>query len=751
MQRRDSNRPFRGRDRRPVGRGSGTAISQAAIRQRQAARKGPPPFAAADILDAAALVARLTRHADLLAEYLWNRFSATSRQTLSSPAGADAQAVLKILVDEFNGIAQGELIYEKQRFAPITFCKETRILLVQRPRGDRLVRLNRSLLVDAFPAELRRVGRPADMRDTVYRAEKRPSGTKGKRKLSIRQRLLQLAAMVVVLLLLLAVAKPVYRVYRQWAAERSLDQANGFLAKTDYRNAALAARKVLGYQPNNIGATRIMAHLAELAGLPEAIKWRQRMVELEPTIVTNRLALARTALELRNPLLAQLTLENIAETNRNTSAFHQLWAMLELNKGRIKEAAQHLAIATRLEPDNPVLRLNLAAVHLQSETPAEVAAAQKTLLALSEEAGTRRGALQHLVKFAADQKDFARAQQFSEKLVADPGAAFEDRLLHLSVLEGTQAPSLTNYLATVRSEAEQRPERIQTFTAWLVGHNRTAEALSWLTALPEATTQQQPVMLAISDCYIAQKDWARLDEYLKGKKWEHQEFLRLALLAGTASKQKDEVKAKSLWQSAVVEGTGSLRALQALARMAQDWRWAKERDEVLWLIVERFPMESQALQALEEAYVSNGNTRGLNKLYTYLVDSGVKEVSESMKFLFAKNNLASTLLLLKNQLNRAHEFAKDVYRAHPENPAFAATYAYSEHVQGNTQAGLQALEKLKPAMLEIPAIATYYGVLLAANGDAAKAGKYLELARTARLLPEEQALVTNALAKVQSR
>lgn len=419
--------------------------------------------------------------------------------------------------------------------------------------------------------------------------------------------------------------------------------------------------------------------------------------------------------------------------------------MLEITIGRLPEAEKHLAEASKIEPDNKLLQLNLAVLHLQSEDAAIAGAAEKKLLELAEEPKTRRGALQHLIQFASQKKDFARAQQLSEKLIADSEAKFEDRLLHLSILEAAKAGTFTNFLAALQKESEQRPEHIHTFANWMITTKRAAEALPWLLALPDDTRQQQPVTMAITDCYIGLQDWAKLEEYLKEKNWEYQEFLRLAVLAGAAAKQQDEAKAKSLWQSAVVEATSSLRALQALLRMTHDWRWDKEREDLLWLIAERFPTEGLALQAIEDWYVQKGDTRGLNKLYTHLVNSSLKEVSESLKFVVAKNNLASTLMLLKIQLPRAHELAREVYQVKPENAAFATTYAFSMHLQSNTVEGIRVMEKLKPEMLEVSGVAAYYGVLLAANGEADKAKKYLEIAQKGKLLPEEQELVKQAL------
>ena len=79
-----------------------------------------------------------------------------------------------------------------------------------------------------------------------------------------------------------------------------------------------------------------------------------------------------------------------------------------------------------------------------------------------------------------------------------------------------------------------------------------------------------------------------------------------------------------------------------------------------------------------------------------------------------------------------------------ENPVFASTYAFSLHLQGKTKEGIEVLRALKPEELADPAVAVYYGVLLAAAGEAQAAKDYLDKSAKAFLLPEELALVTSA-------
>ena len=100
---------------------------------------------------------------------------------------------------------------------------------------------------------------------------------------------------------------------------------------------------------------------------------------------------------------------------------------------------------------------------------------------------------------------------------------------------------------------------------------------------------------------------------------------------------------------------------------------------------------------------------------------------------------------------RAHELAKEIFSEHPEEAIVTSTYAFSLHLQGRTKEGLAALEKLKPEALEAPSVAVYYGLLLSEAGQTNKASKYLDISEKADLLPEEKALVTEALKRIGAR
>jgi predicted Zn-dependent protease len=96
-------------------------------------------------------------------------------------------------------------------------------------------------------------------------------------------------------------------------------------------------------------------------------------------------------------------------------------------------------------------------------------------------------------------------------------------------------------------------------------------------------------------------------------------------------------------------------------------------------------------------------------------------------------------LLLGALEHKPHELAAEVYKAHPEEPAFVTTYAHSLYQQKKNTEALAVLQKLKPEILAHPRVAGYYGLCLAASGPEGKQKSltYFEAAEKGNLLPEE--------------
>jgi Tfp pilus assembly protein PilF len=525
--------------------------------------------------------------------------------------------------------------------------------------------------------------------------------------------------------------------YRNWKQERLVAQAREALRKGDLRKAGLSARQAHGVNPKSIEACRIMAEVTESVRSPAALEWWQRVVDLDPGSLTNRLELARCGIMQGEYAQAARALQGVDKTNQNNVAFHQMAAMVAMSLNNIAAAERHFTEAVRLAPGNKLLELNRAIIHLQAKDQQVVAGALKSLEQLYADPTYRKDALRHLALAASRNKDYARAAVFTKELQADPKSPLNDRLMHLTVLKDGGRPEFGAYLAGLEAACAAEAEQANTLTAWLLGHGMAGEAARWLASLPAELQDKTPVALARADCFMALGDWAGLQTLLKDAKWDGLEFMRLAMLARAYHEQRQEFSAQTEWRAAIRAASDHPKQLGVLARMANKWGWEKEKEEVLWLLVERFPAERWALQSLSQAYLAAGNTRGLHKVYSRIVNRDVANYP-------AMNNLASVSLLLNLQTNKACEMAREAYLKATNVAAFASTYAWSLHLQGRTAEGIKVLETLKPDRLEVPGVALYYGAMLAAVNAPAKAKKYLDLAETGQLLPEEKALLADS-------
>jgi hypothetical protein len=110
----------------------------------------------AGILDVAAFAAKVAKGADQVSAYLRGRLPEAIITDLAAydPAAPNAKAVIAAFLKSFEPVLAGPLIYDRARFQNTVFRPETARLLDRNPRGLDLIRLNKLLLEDAYPAEL---------------------------------------------------------------------------------------------------------------------------------------------------------------------------------------------------------------------------------------------------------------------------------------------------------------------------------------------------------------------------------------------------------------------------------------------------------------------------------------------------------------------------------------------------------------------------------------------------------------------
>ena len=103
--------------------------------------------------DVPVLVATLSAQAEPVSQFVWSHFSTEDRQIVTSAAAASNQPPA-VLVERLNHLLQCDVLYDPQRFFAVKLSDETRFLAAENPQGEKLIRLNRLLLEDAYPREI---------------------------------------------------------------------------------------------------------------------------------------------------------------------------------------------------------------------------------------------------------------------------------------------------------------------------------------------------------------------------------------------------------------------------------------------------------------------------------------------------------------------------------------------------------------------------------------------------------------------
>jgi predicted Zn-dependent protease len=527
------------------------------------------------------------------------------------------------------------------------------------------------------------------------------------------------------------------KAYIRATMHRLLSETSQYLEKQDIKDASLCLRQALSLNSANVTANNLMADMLEEAGSPAALGWRIRTAQLETNNVEYRFAWAQTALKANDLSSAAQALGGVDEKFRSTAEFHKLRGALAWNLHVPPEAEKEYAEALRLEPTNQVVSLNLATIGLVSTNPSVVENARSVLEKIPPNSPLHLAAIRFLTDDAMAHKSFERALFFSQQVVNDPKTTYADKLTRLQILDTAKSPGFDAWMSTLQADAAHSPQHAYVLAHWMQEKQSPSVALKWLQGLPSETGTNVPVQLAVTDCQMAMKDWRGLLATVQRQDWDEFNYYRLSLVALANRNLDDSVAEKSAWRRSLIMSSSRLDRLTKLDQLTGVWGWSEERSDVLQEIIAAFPRETWAGEELVALYYADGKTRALADLLDKLYSAD----PSNMRF---KNNLATVLMLLNSDTQKAHRLALESYASSTNNPFFACTYAYSLLLQSKPEEAAKVVGTLNTNTLKIPAIAAYYGVVEAEAGHPTAAKEALKLATSARLLPEEQELVRKA-------
>lgn len=114
-------------------------------------------FQLEDLKDPGSLAVKLQDTRAAISQYIAAQLSAETQQLLDEYDGINSPSseLQEALLDDLNRLLQAGPLYDAQSFTDIELSEQTQELLARNPQsGEDLIRLNRSLLADAYPYEL---------------------------------------------------------------------------------------------------------------------------------------------------------------------------------------------------------------------------------------------------------------------------------------------------------------------------------------------------------------------------------------------------------------------------------------------------------------------------------------------------------------------------------------------------------------------------------------------------------------------
>lgn len=533
------------------------------------------------------------------------------------------------------------------------------------------------------------------------------------------------------------------RTYVGWQEKRWVKRAAAYLEVGDQRSASLALRTVLGLKPNSVAATRLMADLADRTHEKSNVEWRRRVTALVPNSPADIIAWANSAVLNNDFSTAEQAMKQVPESGKNLASFHATAALLAQHRQQEKTAEAEWEEAVRQAPFDNSYRLQLATLQLRSPEPARHSAGERALRDLLNDPRHRVPAARALITDGVARRESVNELlDLARNLQAYPEAALADKLVYLDFLHQLDDPAFVSHLTALEKSTQSNPTDLGSLISWMSRNNLNLLALDFSKSAPPEALAKWPVPLAIAEVYSRLAEWKKLQAKCESENWTQFDFLRHAYLARALRAQDKSAAAEHEWAGAVKAAAGDSDMTLALLKTVAEWNWKEETVELFWAISKYPERQNEAFQNLYLYYTRNNDTQGLYRVLLRLaeIDPSNSDV---------QNNLAQVSLLLNAQPGEARRLAADIHQRKSDNAAYATTYAYSLLSSGKVREAEKVMDSLTAEQLRDPSISAYYGLCLAATNDP-RAREFLEVGKTARLLPEEKELVEKALQQMSS-
>jgi hypothetical protein len=531
--------------------------------------------------------------------------------------------------------------------------------------------------------------------------------------------------------------EPAGQRYRAWKQRNALAQARQYLDKKDLPNAKLALDIALTTVPGSPEALRVAAELLESIGSAQAIAFRRLVLHQSPDSMPDRLALASSAIRFNDPNAARDALAGFTPAQLEQPAVlraHLAYALAVKNQPMADALFDRLSALAPLDDEMKALHAMLLRQHPNEK---KSAAAKSELERLAQSPRFALTLNRAFFTEAVAARDFAAARRFAATVTRDPGATLADRLneasLHLLV---DQQPFAKVFAALAPAAADTGPHAAE-FVRWLIVQGKAAEATRWLDQAPAAVAGTPEVAGVRAELAAVAQDWDRLGQLVEAGAWGPVpgEVVRLAMSARVVGARNPALR-KQVWDEALGAAGGNLGTLRVLLRLASTWQWEEETEALLWAVVRIDPGQNWAHSALLGVFRARGDGRRMLEVMTLLKNAAPTSAT------YRHDWVLLTLLVSPSAgWDTPKTIAREIHRADPANPSYAATYALALAQAGRAEEARAVIEKLPASDREFPLRAPYLAFVYGHCRRPVEYKRYADLAANAAVLQEERLLV----------
>lgn len=512
-------------------------------------------------------------------------------------------------------------------------------------------------------------------------------------------------------------------------AKESLEQNKISAAKISLQNAAR-------HTPDSAEILDFYVELLSREASPELLSALAYRFHKYPTR-KNAIDLLENAINSNKGAEVLPLLQKILDSYPNDTPILRLVAILFVGLGQLSLAEQHLNQALALDPENLLLKYDLATLHLAS----------------------------------TDQQKISSARAYLEKLRKTPEyflVATRSLAAHLSLTNPPAALALyeealsshpADWLSRIRSfqllckiDPEQAARKIEEIFSHARDLSQKAELLTTLlgTFGPETVLEvskkfdSSELMLPVIRLTLINAHWKKASYQdvvtLAKEGYDHSDrIIERAVYLNWIYSAQNELRLES-------DAGRTFRSMYTLASQDSDVAHfyynlfaSRQQLQTAVLFLELVALDPKshhqkgAITQLFNYYRELGDTKNLIRIH----EAALKYLPESVA---VQNNLATLLILTGKDHKRALKLAENAYNLAPNNYIAASTYAHALAVNGRTTEALRLYDMI-PLDQYNESIKLYYANTLRLAGQLDKASEIVAELKAEHFLPEEKKLI----------